>query len=406
VLLLLAATGAVSAWCIVGFRLYPLDVVRVAAVVAGVLFCIFTLLYFLIRLIVQWIRRLSVDRVVISQIGNVVRQKLPLAEGVLLAADSERGLASMSLRGIGRALFAGRTLSEAIQIGWRDCPGLVLSLIIAGERAGQLPMAVDQAEQYLIQRARRRDRIDAPVLPYAAVVTAATCLVTGGVMVAIIPKYKEIFKDFDTALPRATRALINVSEWCAAFGLPILLVLGIFAFVILDLRFRPRRVPDPRWTSLIADWIRWHMPGFRKMERSGGLAAGLRAMEMGLNAGLGLPDAARLAADLDVNVHLRSRLARFAQLLDRGTDVARAAEEAGLGRVSEIALASGRRGHDMHAALRYAADYHDALISRWWVILGSLAWPITTLCLGMAVAFIAIALFMPLVALINAVSRG
>jgi type II secretory pathway component PulF len=145
------------------------------------------------------------------------------------------------------------------------------------------------------------------------------------------------------------------------------------------------------------------MPGIRRMEWAGGLAASLRAMEMGLHAGLDLPDAARLAADLDVNVHLRSRLAQFAQLMDGGVDMVQAAGEAGLGPVAAIALTSGQRGRDMHAALRYAADYHDALISRWWIILGSVAWPITTMCLGLMVAFVAVALFLPLVSLINAV---
>lgn len=406
VLLILAATGAISALCIFVLKFDPLDVLGVAAIVAGAMFAAFTLLYFLIGMIVRWIRRMAVDRVVISQIGNVVWQKLPLAQGVLTAAESERGMASTTLRRIARALADGRTLSEAIQQGWPGCPGLVLSLVIAGERAGQLPMALDQAEQYLIQRARRRDKIDAPVMPYAVVVVAATFLMTAGIMVAIIPKFKEIFKDFGTTLPPLTIALINVSEWFATYWLPVLLLPALGLFVLLDLRLRPRRIPNPRWSSLLADWVRWHTPGVRKMEWSNGLAASLRAMEMGIQAGMGLPDAARLAADLDVNVHLRSRLTRFVQLMDAGRDSSQAAGEAGLGRVVEIAMASGQRSGDMHAALRYAADYHDAMISRWWILLGSLTWPVVTICLGHLVAFVVIAMFLPLVALINAVSGG
>ena len=58
----------------------------------------------------------------------------------------------------------------------------------------------------------------------------------------------------------------------------------------------------------------------------------------------------------------------------------------------------------MDAALRYAADYHEAVMSRCWIVMQNLAWPVTTLAVATVVGFVVVAMFLPLVTLINSVA--
>ena len=110
---------------------------------------VFSTLYLLFT---TWTRRRATHRIVIGQIATVVRQNLPLATGLKLAAESERGAARRHLLRMSRLLAQGASLAEATQIGFTDCPSLPLSLIIAGERSGQLAMALEQAEAAVVQR--------------------------------------------------------------------------------------------------------------------------------------------------------------------------------------------------------------------------------------------------------------
>ncbi len=368
--------------------------------------------YILYRLSTAWLRQRTTHRLVIGTLAMVVRQNLPLATGLRLAADSEKGAVRIHLYRIAALLAQGACLSEAVRRGFPDCPSLPLSLIMAGERSGQLSAALDQAEALLVERARRQERIDVSVWPYVLCVLLFTFLIVSGILVAIIPKFKEIFKDFGTELPPVTMALIGAAETITRNGALAALatLLGFLVFLALPvgvyLSLRPRRVPDLAVSSQIADWIRWNTPGWHRAQFGAGMAAVLRTVRLGVRAGMNLEAAVRLATGIDVNDQLRPRIRRFADLLASGVPVRSAAQQADLDEVTAVALGGEQRGGDVEAGLRYAADYHDALVNRLWIVLRSLAWPLATLMLGAIVGTVVVALFEPLVFLINAVASG
>lgn len=381
---------------------------EVAAVCVGlaVLATGLLLLYGMFTFLTLWGRRRATERIVVAVLSSIVRQNLPLATAVSLAARSERGKARVILRNIGAMLTQGLPLSEAIRLGFPNARAVVLSMVIAGESAGQLPASLDNLSQYLLEAERRKRHYDYGFWLYIVIVVSVMSFVLTGIMVAVVPKYQEIFKDFDTQLPAITRILIEVCAFLVSSGLlALLLPIGLLMLpVVFYLSLRPRRVPEPVWTSRWADWIRWHIPGLHRLEFSRGLALVLQTLRMGVQAGMSFSQAAHTAAGLDMNMQLRPRVRRFADLLSSGKDAPAAAREAQLGSAVQIALAAGARQNDYDAALRFAADYHAAVVSRLWILIGSLAVPVPTLIMGLIVGFVALALFLPLVALINSVS--
>lgn len=376
------------------------DELTVVALFISILLLLLLIGYAIIAFCTAWWRRRAVQRVVIGQIASMLRQNLPLATGLALAADSERGQIRTHLHRIARLLAQGLSLAQAVERGFPGCDSLIRSLIIAGERVGQLPAALEQAENMLIERDRRRSSLNDDAWLYALVILIFAVLIVSGLMVAIVPKFMEIFKDFDLPLPPVTVTLISVSEWCADFilllvPLIVLLPLGLY------LSFRPRRLPDPSLISRLADRIRWYTPGLHRMIFGRDMAAVLRYLRLAVRSGMTLDAGARLAAGLDVNCQLRPRVVRFADLLQGGTNIRQAAVQAGLGEVTGIALAGGQRDGRLDAALRFAGDYYDALVSRWYIVARAMSWPVCTLGLACLVAFVALAMFQPLVALID-----
>ncbi len=349
-------------------------------------------------------RRLSTARIVVGQMAMITSQGLPLGTGLALAARSERGQAARVLGRIGRWIAGGLPLDEALARGYPACPGLVRSVIEAGHRAGRLPATLRMLERDLVEQARLRTRLVPLGIPYALIVLVCALSIWSGVMIAIVPKYKEIFADFNATLPRLTVAMIEATDFCVYSGLAAVLFAALGPGVALATfcAFRPRRPARPRIASRIADRIRWRMPGFRAMERANGLGTVAAMMRLFTAAGMDLRHAARLAAETDVNLILRGRLRRFAQRLADGMPAPAAAHEAGLGDLFTSAMRTGQRAGQLDPALRYVAEYYGALSSRLQIVLRSLAWPTVTLCLAACIALSVLAMFMPLIALINA----
>ncbi len=359
--------------------------------------------------------RLEAERIVIGQIATVMRQNLPTASALAIAADSETGVARVALRRISRLLAQGVPLTEAVRHGFPQCSTLVQSLIIAGEQAGQLPAALEQAEAYLVERNRRRMEGPVAIWPYGLCLLFAMFVFLSGIMVFVVPRFREIFRDYHAELPPSTRALVAVSNWFVGLeevapnsfqevfpGWVIIFVLVPVLFGFL-LWLRRRRVPEPTIASEIADSIRWVVPGWRKMERAQGMAAALRTLGLGVRAGLDVAQSARVAAGIDVNARLRARLTHFAELAAAGKNLRAAATETGLGEVVGIALAAGQRGGRLEESLQYAAGYYDAIFSRGWTVLKNLLWPVGTLILATLVGSVVYGFFSPLVALLDAV---
>jgi len=359
-------------------------------------------LYLFFRLITAWDRRRATERIVIGQINTVIRQNLSLPTALAIAAESESGVARVCLRHISKLLGQGLQLSEALRLGYPNCSAFLVSLISAGEKAGQLPLALSQVEQYLTDRDRIKTRVGTIVWPYAIIVLTAATVVTAALMVTVIPKYKYIFKDFDAELPTLLNTIVNFADEFAAllwivFGLILAaLCLGIYWSL------RPRRLGNLTFVSRFGDSLRWYCPGMHSLVFGGGMSAMLQTMRFGVRSGIGLEGSARLAADIDVNCHLRPRMLRFAELLSRGVNVRVASDKAGLGDLTGVALSNGRRSNDMDSALRYASDYYYAIVSRGWMLLRNMVWPVWVLILATIVGTIVYAMFEPLVALLDA----
>jgi len=344
----------------------------------------------------------KVERIVMGHVSLLVRQNLPLPTALALAAESEGGGARTCLRDLSRLLGQGLPLSEAAAKARLRYSDLTLSLLAAGEKSGQLARALDQVQEHLAQK-------DTPplvslrvVLGYFLLLMIATSIIVSLVLMLIVPKLGEIFKDFGSAMPALTMSLIAVADWFVQGTPPGWLWMAALLAVILYLKFRWRKRPPPRWVRYVVDRMLWYVPVMRRATFSDGMATMLETMRLALRSGMDVTAAAKLASEVRVNSLLRARMKHFAARIENGAAAGVAASEAGLGEVTAVAMAAGQRSSDMDAALRYAADYHAALVSRLWIMLRNLAGPLCTLVGATVIGWVVLALFLPVIRLIDA----
>jgi type II secretory pathway component PulF len=285
----------------------------------------------------------------------------------------------------------------------------VVSLIGAAERTGQLPQTLARImdeDQDTPEQAER----SAFGRWYPLMMTLVLLGVTTMVMVFVVPKMEEIFKDFGMRLPTVTRTLISISRaifQADLFDIPLLLiVIVVVAVVMLGGMFeriwtQPQELPRPTWL----DYLAWATPVWHGVVRDRGVADACDTIAGALRGGQPLHRAIEEATTLRMNDVLRQRLREWQAGVEAGQPADDAARQAKLPPLFVGMIGSGR-GADPAAPVEILATYYHGRFSRARELIRAGAVPIMALLFGGIILFIAAGLFTPLISMIDSLSGG
>ncbi len=352
-----------------------------------------------------WLRaRRERVRIVVHTLAAIVGQNLPLTAALRAAAMQERGALRRIFRSMGLVIEQGHTLATALRLAFPGCPGHVVGAVDGAERGGTLGSVLRSLSADL-RRGRGQPGVGGTLIPYCVMMLIVAPTVVLFFCVRVMPKYKEIFRDFGTPLPPITVWLLNATRWPAESPWAVMLVFAVLLTALYHWFFArnflvraPQRV---QWSLRLWDALVWHVPLARNVASTRALARQLPLVLAGLRAGADLPEALRQAACVGVNHHARVRLRRWASAIERGAEPIQAARLARVPHPVRAALA----GADDSLAMRleYLALYYRGLWTHWDQVAASILAPLVVMVWALCVGFIALALFLPLIALIRAV---
>jgi len=371
---------------------------RLSAVTFGVLLAV-PLTGSILRFAVTSREALAAD--VLATIGASMRQNLPLAAALSSAAEGRTDNRSRVLRRIATGLEWGWPLSQAIQAALPRARGHAVALIRAAERIDQVPQAFAALEADLARQSRERRRVR-PVRPwYPIFVLLLGYLIVSFMAVFIIPRFRSLFAEFGATLPASTRAVFGGARVATVFFgalaplVPVALGLGIYVC------FRPRRPDAPKLLSRLGDFVKWHLPVWRGLEREDSLLRTVEFLRLGLGAGCTIDAAIAGAIGLDVNGRFRRRLAKWLRRVQGGEDVSAAARAAGLGKALAWAFDRKTNPGNALAVLDVLEQHYRSRYSYKARLVTSVSWPCLTVALAGFVGFVVYAMFLPLAALIE-----
>jgi type IV pilus assembly protein PilC len=338
------------------------------------------------------------------QLSTLQDAGLPILRSLrILEQQQKPGMLRAILRNVADDIEGGATLSEAMAGYPKAFDRLYCNMVAAGEAGGVLDTILQRLADFM-EKAQRLKRKVIGACIYPVVVIMFAGMIVAGIMVAVVPKFKEIFKDFGTKLPSVTQFLIDVSEWFIGGKPPgiIIILLTPVAFV-LSLKL----IKKSKSGRYGIDLITLKIPVLGQILTKTAVARFTRTLGTLLAAGVPILEAINITRETSGSEVYARALGSIHDEIREGESFANPLRAQKICDPIVINMIDvGEETGDLDKMLIKIADNYDEEVEVLVDGLVSLLEPVMVVVLGGIVGFIVVALFLPLVTLINSVSGG
>jgi type IV pilus assembly protein PilC len=285
---------------------------------------------------------------------------------------------------------SGQDLSDAFAAHADLFPRLFPSTLKAGEKSGELEQVIRRFIRYmkLVLDARRRV---VTALVYPAVLVCLSIAMISVMMVYVVPKITVFFENLQVQLPLMTRLLIGVSTF--AHRNVVLLALVALG---LGLSFRAWSRTDAG--GLWLDRARLRVPFLGPVLHRFALTEFCRSLATLLAGGIPLVPALEIATQAVGNREVRGAIEPQIQLVREGKPFHEALERSGVFiEMSVDMIKVGEATGSLDEMLTNVADFLDEQIETRMARILSLIEPLMLVFMGIIVATILVAIYLPLV---------
>ena len=333
------------------------------------------------------------------QLSTLQDAGLPILRSLrILYSQQKAGVLKNALSDVIDDVEAGATLSEAMAKHPKCFNRLYVNIVRAGEAGGVLDRILLRLAEFMEKSLALRRRVIGAMIYPAVVITVAVGIVAA-IMMFIIPKFKGIFKDFGSELPKPTEMLINASDsireyWFLFPVIPLMLYMG--------LRLTRMSSGGRYWL----DWAKLNSPIIGKIVNRSAVSRFTRTLGTLVASGVPILDALRITRDTLGNEVIAKALTTVHDSIREGESIAAPLKQSGVVDAIVVNMIDvGEETGDLDKMLTKVADNYDEEVD---VLVGGLVSalePLMVVILGVMVGGIVIALFMPLVQIIQDVRQ-
>jgi type IV pilus assembly protein PilC len=343
------------------------------------------------------------------QMSTLQDAGLPLLRSLqILEQQQKPGKMKTILSKVCEDVEGGNTLSESFSRHPKAFDRLYCKMVAAGEVGGVLDVILQRLADFMEKGDRLKRRIKGALIYPSCVISIAILIVTG-IMYFVIPKFQEIFKEFGVKLPEPTMLLIYGSKWVAGTATKDQSVPGVIwiltaPFVIFFSFKLIRKIPIGR---AVFDIVILRLPGIGNLTRKTVVARFTRTLGTLVSAGVPILEAVLITRDTCGNYVFERALTKVHDSIREGESFAVPLRESKVVDSLVVNMIDvGEETGDMDVMLTKIADNYDEEVDVAVGSLLSLLEPFMVIILGGVIGGIVLALFLPLVHMIDNVSGG
>ena len=327
---------------------------------------------------------------VTRQLATLVKSALPLEEALLaVSQQTEKPRVRSIILGVRSKVMEGHTLADAMADFPSSFPELYRATVSASEQSGHLDAVLERLADYTESRQEMRSRTLSAML-YPILLFIVCLAIVAFLLVSVVPKVVEVFRTSEAQLPMLTQVLIAGSDFMRAYGIYLLIGIGLAGFAF------------HRWLKFESNRRRWHrfllrLPLIGKVVRSGNTARFARTLSTLTASTVPVLDALRIAGEVVTNLPMKSAVEDAAVRVREGAAIGRSLAGSRVFPPMVIHLiSSGESSGELDVMLERAAQHQERELDAILQAVVGLLGPLMILLMGGLVLLIVLAMLLPI----------
>ena len=324
------------------------------------------------------------------QLATLVKSALPLEESLLaVSQQTDKPKVRNIMLGVRSKVMEGHTLADSMAEYPNSFPELYRATIAASEQSGHLDAVLERLADYTENRQQLQSRTMGALL-YPVMLFVVCIAIIFFLLVTVVPKVVEVFRNSEAELPLLTRALITGSDFMREWGVVLLVgvAVAIWAF--------------GRWLRVESNRRRWHdfllrLPLVGKIVRGSNTARFARTLSTLTASTVPVLDALRISGEVVTNLPMKGAVADAAVRVREGAPIGRSLGQSRLFPPMMIHLiSSGESSGELDTMLDRAAQHQERELDAVLQAMVGLLGPLMILVMGGLVLVIVIAMLLPI----------
>ena len=331
------------------------------------------------------------------QLATLVKAGMPILRSLeVLSRQEKRAGFKIVLEEIADTIRSGGNFSEGLAAHPKIFDRLYVNMVRAGEAGGVLSTVLERLSVFNEKSERIKGKVKSAMI-YPVIISSVAFTIVSVLMVFVVPKFQEIFTGMlkGQPLPLLTQLLLTVSY----FMRDHFLLTGV---VLIGLYFGFRLFKRTRVGARTIDWLLIHLPVFGDLVLKATIARFTRTFGTLLASGVPMLQAIVITRDTSGNVHVADALNSVHDRVKEGENVAKPLEGTAIfpGMVTSM-IEVGEETGALPEMLTRIADSYDEEVDNAVAGITSVIEPIMIVFMAVMVGTIVIALFLPLVSIIQ-----
>ena len=335
------------------------------------------------------------------QLATLIDSGLPLLRSLNVLAKQERdAVLKRTINKLADGVQGGNTFSDALSLHPQIFNDLFVNMVRAGELGGVLEVVLNRLAEFQEKAAKIKGKVKSAMI-YPAIVMSMAVAIMAFLLVFIVPKFEAIFHDMlgDRPLPAITTFVINVSKFVQNDWL--VLIGGIVA-VGAAYKFLGRT----RGGKSVIDRFKLRMPLFGDLIRKTSISRFSRTLGTLVTSGVPILQALNITRETAGNAVIAKAISQVHDSVKEGESMVQPLEASRAFPPMVISMidVGEETGQLPEMLLKIANVYDDEVDTSVAGITAALE-PIMIVILAFIVGTIVLALFTPLISIIQGLQQ-
>ncbi len=330
-----------------------------------------------------------------TQLATLQDAGLPIVRSVkILSQQQKPGKFQNNLDEVSEEVEGGSTFSEALSKHPKTFDSLYVSMVKAGEAGGVLDIILNRLAGFMEKSEKLKKKIKGAMI-YPVCVLAVATLILVGIMTFVVPSFQSMFDEIGKGLPALTQMLLTVSNTMRDFWY-------LFVFVPIFFILAWKGIASTEAGKRMIDQFKLRMPGFGVIIRKSAISRFCRTLGTLIASGVPILEALKIVKDAIPNHVIQRAIEDVHGSIREGETIAEPLRISGVFDELVVNMIDvGEETGELDKMLIKIADNYESDVDIAVEGLSSIIEPLLIVGMGIAVGFIVVALFLPLIEIIK-----